>query len=157
MKLQSSQELTNLVQFTLSYPIFWIHILILLLHLCLGHQTGLFPWGFWTTILYAFLIIPMCASAPSTSSYLILLLIIQQYIIHNIVNSLLYGKYEEWNVLVTVRSIKKTQRNTISHCFYNFLAFYAFPFSGLKSTHFSALVLVWVFSWVTEQIDVWMI
>jgi hypothetical protein len=60
MKFQSSQELTSWI----AHPIFATCILTLLLHLCLGHQIGLFPWGFRTTILYAFLIIPMCASCP---------------------------------------------------------------------------------------------
>jgi hypothetical protein len=64
MKLRSSQELTSWTQFTLSHPIFSTRILILLLHLCIGHQIGLFPWGFQTTILYAFLIISMCSSCP---------------------------------------------------------------------------------------------
>jgi len=43
------------------HPISKISILILSSHLHIGFLSGLFPSGFWTKILYAFLIFPMSA------------------------------------------------------------------------------------------------
>jgi len=52
------------IQSTFFHPISQRSIFILFSHLCLGLPSGLFPSGFPTKILYAFLICSMCATCP---------------------------------------------------------------------------------------------
>jgi len=53
------------IQSTTSHPISLRSVLILSYHLCLSRPSGVFPSGFSTKILYAFLITPMLAKCPA--------------------------------------------------------------------------------------------
>jgi hypothetical protein len=73
---QKSPTWTKLIQSTPSHPISLRSILILPSHLRLGLPTCLFPSGYPTQILYAFVISPMCATCPTPSILLELITLI---------------------------------------------------------------------------------
>ena len=67
----------SLIQSVTPHPTSWRSILILSIHLCLGHSSGLFPSGFSTKTLYMPLLSPTSTTCPAS---LILLDLITQTI-----------------------------------------------------------------------------